>query len=179
MTSSEGNQRAKAGLRIVRALIAIAVACGLFFVVARAYCWRNGIHNVRDLENFRMMRSWEHPILHALQEHSIVVGTSLDVVRDIESPQWTEDFGRCQIFHYTPEGSYDRLVVVSVDNHVVSASAGSCTWHWTFFDNVPEDVRSAVGKVQGLRQTIELSPQFENILRPQLEQQMAILQMAP
>ncbi|WP_461508659.1 hypothetical protein [Rhodopirellula baltica] len=125
------------------------------------------------------MRSVSSPVVVALADGSLAVGSTRRQLLAFDTPSWTEDYGRCKIDGFTPERDYDRQTVVTVDDRVVSAHVGSCTWQWSFFDEMPEDVAESVGSVRGLRYAIELVPEHAGILQPILDAELASLDVRP
>jgi hypothetical protein len=95
----------------------------------------------------------------------------------IATPIWTEDYGRYKIHGYKPKPGFEGQTIVTVDDRLVSASMGSCTWSWSFFDETPQDVSETVGAVRGLREVIERMPQYAAILQPKLDEHLRTLGM--
>ena len=161
-------------------MIVNAIKIFAFFSVAACvaiaiYCGANGIRSMEDFRNYRVMRSVADPVVVALADGSLVVGSTTQQLLAVETPNWTEDYGRCKIHGFTPERSYDHQTVVTVDGRIVSAHVGSCTWRWSFFDEIPDDVAKSVGSVRGLRDAIERMPEHAPIIQPLLDEQLAIL----
>ncbi|MCC9644345.1 hypothetical protein LOC71_18870 [Rhodopirellula sp. JC740] len=160
---------------IVHAIKIVAYLSVVACIGLAVYCGANGIRSVEDIHNFRVMRSVPDPVVVALADGSLAVGSTTKELLAVDTPAWTEDYGRCKIHGFTPERSYDRQTIVTVDGRIVSAHVGSCTWSWTFFDEMPEDVAEAVGSVRGLRYAIDLVPEHAAILQPLLDEQLASL----
>ncbi|WP_345681673.1 hypothetical protein [Novipirellula caenicola] len=121
------------------------------------------------------MRSVPEPIVVALANGTLEAGSTTRQMMSIDTPSWTEDFGRCKIHGFAPEGSYDYRTIVTVDNRMVSADVGSCTWRWSFFDEIPDDIARSVGSVRGLRDAIERMPEHADKLQPLLDEQLSSL----
>ncbi len=147
------------------------VACVAFVV----YSGANGIRSVDDFRNFRVMRSVPDPIVVALADGTLSVGSTTQQMMSIDTPSWTEDYGRCKMHGFAHERSYDHRTIVTVDNRMVSVHVGSCTWRWSFFDEMPDDIAESVGSVRGLRDAIERMPEHAAMLRPLLDEQLSSL----
>ncbi|HBE62439.1 MAG TPA: hypothetical protein DDX19_06785 [Rhodopirellula baltica] len=160
---------------IVNAIRIIASFSVATCVAITIYCCANGIRSIDDFRNYRVMRSVSSPVVEALADGLLAVGSTRQQLLEIDTPSWTEDYGRCKIHGFTPERDYDRQTVVTVDDRVVSAHVGSCTWQWSFFDEMPEDVAESVGSVRGLRYAIELVPEHAGILQPILDAELKSL----
>ena len=160
-------------IRIV-ALVSVLACCAVAIFLGA-----NGIRSVEDFRNYRVMRSLRDPIVVALANGSLTAGSTTNQMFAVDTPLWTEDYGRCKIYGFTPEQSYDYQTIVTVDDRMVSARVGSCTWRWTFFDAMPEDVAESVWSVRALRDTIEQMPDYAVILQPQIDQQLAALGVPP
>ena len=154
---------------------ASVVAC----VALAIYCGANGIRSVQDFRNYRVMRSVSEPVVMALADGTLAVGSTTKQMLAVDTPFWTEDYGRCKIHGFAPERSYDDRTIVTVDDRIVSAHVGSCTWRWSFFDDMPDDVAESVGSVRGLRDTIERMPEHAAILQPLLDEQLGLLGVHP
>ncbi|MCS7468013.1 hypothetical protein NZK35_15270 [Stieleria sp. ICT_E10.1] len=137
----------------------------------------NGICSFDDFRNFRLMRSVSDPIVVAFADGQLGLGSTTQRMLCIDSPTWTENYGRCTIYGFAPKRGYDHRTVVAVDDRVVSARVGSCTWGWTFFDETPTDVADSVGVVRGLRDAIERMPEYAAILQPLLDDQLSSLEL--
>ncbi|MEM6471713.1 MAG: hypothetical protein AAF802_19285 [Planctomycetota bacterium] len=160
---------------IVRAIKFVAfvgvVACAGFAV----YCYANGIRSVREFRDYRMMRSVPDPVVVALANEKLTVGSTTKQLLAVDTPARTDDYGRCKIHSFKPERSYDHQTIVTVDGRIVSAHVGSCTWQWTFFNEMPDDVAESARFVQGLRHAIDLVPEHAAKLQPLLDEQLASL----
>jgi hypothetical protein len=159
----------------VYAIKTVAIMSIAACVAIAVYCGVNGIRSLDDFRNFRVMRSVPDPIVVALADGTVNVASTTQQILSIDTPSWTEDFGRCRIYGFAPERSYDYRTIVTVDNRVVSAHVGSCTWRWSFFDEVPDDIAESVGSVRALRDSIERMPEHADILRPLLDEQLVSL----
>ena len=157
----------------------IAVAAIATCVAIGVHCRVNGIRSFDDYRNFRAMRSVSDPIVVALADQSITAGSTISELLAIDTPTWTEDFGRCVVYGFTPKRSFDYQTVEAVDGHVVSARVGSCTWRWTFFDNTPDGISSSVASVRSLRKTIDQMPAYATIIQPLLDAELVSLGAAP
>jgi hypothetical protein len=162
---------------MVQAIKFIAIALVLFGIGIVVYCSANGIGSIHDYRDFRAMRSVREPIVDALADGTLTLGSTRQQMLAIATPIWTEDYGRYKIHGYKPRPSYDRQTIVTVDDRLVSASVGSCTWSWSFFDETPQDVSETVGAVRGLREVIERMPQYAAILKPKLDEHLRTLGM--
>jgi hypothetical protein len=160
---------------ITTVIKSVAVLATLACVAFVWFCAQNRIHSVSDFRNFRIMRSINDPIVMALADGKLIAGSTTQQMLATENPVWTHDYGRCKIFGFVPERSYDHQTVMAVDGHLVSASVGSCTWRWSFFNQVPEEVADSVGHVRALRELIEQMPHIASHLRPQLDKHYAVL----
>lgn len=161
------------GIKIV-ALFSV-LACAAFAM----YCNANGIRSVEDFRNYRVMRSVPDPIVMALADESLTLGSTTQQMLAVDTPSWTEDYGRCKIHGFKPERSYDHQTIVTVDDLIVSAHVGSCTWRWSFFDEMPDKIAESVGSVRGLRDAIERMPEHAAILQPLLDKPLATLGVQP
>lgn len=94
----------------------------------------------------------------ALADGTLTLGSTRQQMLAIATPIWTEDYGRYKIYGFRPKPGYEGQAIVTVDDRLVSASVGSCTWSWSFFDETPQDVSEAVGAIRGLREVIERMP---------------------
>jgi len=139
------------------------------------FCAENRIHSISDFRNFRIMRSSNAPVVMALADGKLMAGSTTQQMLAIERPVWTHDYGRCKIYGFAPEQSYDHQTVIAVDGYLVSASVGSCTWRWSFFNHMPDEVADSVGHVRALRDLIDQMPQHATHLRPQLNKHYATL----
>lgn len=157
----------------------VAIVCVAASVAAVGYCVKNHIRSTHDWRNFRAMRSQSAPIVVALADGSLTAGASTSQMFAIEAPVRAEDYGRCVIYGFAPDRSYDRRTVVTVDGFVVAAHAGSCTWHWTFFDHMPSDIADSVSSVNSLRSTIDRMPTYKHLLQPMLDAELAKLAVQP
>ncbi|WP_164103823.1 hypothetical protein [Candidatus Laterigemmans baculatus] len=160
----------------LRAVAIVGVAAG---VAAVSYCVKNDIRSADDWRNFRAMRSESAPIMVALANGSLTAGDSVREMLAVERPVRSDDYGRCVIYRFAPERSYDYRTVVTVDGFVVAAHAGSCTWRWTFFDHTPSDIAASVSSVNGLRSTMDQMPTFKHLLQPMLDAELAKLAVQP
>ena len=160
---------------LVRSLQTIALlAIGITIALA-IYCGANGIRSFDDFQNYRTMRSVGDPIVVALADGTLPAGATTQEMLAVASPQWSENYGRYVIYGFTPERSYDHQTIVTIDDRVASAHVGSCTWRWSFYDNIPDDVAEAVGQVRGLRSTMERMPEYAHYMQPLLDDQLEIL----
>ena len=160
------------------ALITVAVLSVAAFGAAVIFCSANGVALIGDLRNFRMMRAVDAPVVVALANGSLVEGSTVSQLLSTQQPEWTEEYGCFVTYGFTPVGSYDHYLVSAVDGRLVDAQVGSCTWRWTFFRNVPDDVAAAVGAVDGLRQSIDRMPERATVLQPLLDAELAKLTVA-
>lgn len=162
---------------IVRAITTVAFLSIAACIVLAICCGANGIRSMDDFRNFRAMQSVSDPVVVALADGSLMVGSTTQQMLAIDTPCWTKSYGRCEIHGFTPERSSGHQTVVTVDGRVVSAHVGSCTWRWSFFDEIPDDVAESVGSIRGLRDTIERIPEHTALLQPLLDDQLALLGM--
>ena len=160
---------------IVHAIKIVAFVSVAACVALAVFCGANGIQSVDDFRNYRVMRSVPDPVVVALADRSLAVGSTTKQLLAVDTPSWTEDYGRCKIHGFTPKRSYDYQIIVTVDDRLVSARVGSCTWRWTFFDELPDKVAESVGAIRGLRDAIERMPEHAAILQPLLDTQLASL----
>ena len=160
---------------LVRTLQTIALLTVTSVIALAIYCGSNGIRSVDDFHNYRAMRSVRDPIVVALADGTLPAGATTQQMLAIASPQWSQNYGRCVVYGFTPERSYDHQSIVTVDGRVASAHVGSCTWQWSFYDNIPDDVAEAVGHVRGLRDTMERMPEYAHYMQPLLDEQLRIL----
>ncbi|WP_145390248.1 hypothetical protein [Stieleria neptunia] len=160
---------------LVRTLQTIALLTVASVIALVIYCGSIGIRSVDDFHDYRAMQSVDDPIVVALAEETLTAGATTQEMLAIASPQWSESYGRCVVYGFTPERSYDHQTIVTVDGRVASARVGSCTWQWSFFDNTPIGVAEAVGHVRGLRDTMERMPEYAHYMQPLLDEQLDIL----
>ncbi|MEZ6133801.1 MAG: hypothetical protein R3C53_02715 [Pirellulaceae bacterium] len=160
---------------LVRTLQTIALLATATVVAVAIYCGANGIRSVDDFHNYRVMRSVDDPIVIALADGTLPAGATTQEMLAIASPQWSENYGRCVIYGFTSERSYDHQTIVTIDGRVASAHVGSCTWRWSFYDNTPDDIAEAVGHVRVLRATMERMPKYAHDMQPLLDEQLDFL----
>lgn len=160
---------------IVRAIQSIAVLSVVAVVAISLYCGAVGIRSLEDFRNYRAMRSVDDPIVVALAAGALPAGSTTQEMLAIASPQWTENYGRCVIYGFKPKQSYDHQSIATVDGRVVSARVGSCTWRWSFYDDMPTDIAESVSNVRGLRSAIERMPEHAAILHPLLDAELVAL----
>jgi hypothetical protein len=163
---------------LVHAIKTVAIMSVAACVAFAIYCGVNGIRSMDDFRNYRTMRSIPDPIVVALADGTLGLGSTTQQMLAIDSPSWTEDYGRCKIYGFTPERSYDHQTIVTVDNRIVSARVGSCTWRWSFFDETPDEIAESVAYARGLHNTIEQMPKYAAILQPLLDERLASLGVA-
>lgn len=161
------------------AIKSVAISCVAAGLLAVFYCWTHGIRSADDWRNFRAMRSYNAPIVVALASGSLSAGSSTGQMLAVDTPAWAETYGRCVFYGFAPEGSYDRVTVATLDGVVVSAHAGSCTWHWTFFDQMPTEISRSVNSINSLRTTIDRLPAYRHLLQPLLEAELTKLAVQP
>lgn len=151
---------------------------GLWLLVVvwfASFCWFRGIRSVDDLRNYASMASLDDPVVMALARGEIVPGSPVEELLAIRQPSVTENYGRLVVHQYLPDLSYDYLQVQVLDGRVAAAYAGSCTWHWDFFDEVPANVSEAVANIRLVQTTIEQFPEKSGPLRKALHSNYAIL----
>lgn len=152
----------------------VAVACLLAGVAVGYYCFKHNIRSLDDYRNFRSMRSDPSPIVAALADGTLTAGSTTAEMLAVARPAWTEDYGRYEVYGFA-YGGYENRTVAVLDGRLVAAGAGSCTWHWTFFDDTPSHIADAVGSVRGLRSVIDRMPQHKPSLQPMLDAELAKL----
>ena len=89
----------------VHAIKSVAITSVVACVAFAIYCGANGIHSLNDLHNYRVMQSVPDPIIVALADGSVSVGSTTKQILSIDTPDWTEDYGRCKVFGFAPERS--------------------------------------------------------------------------
>lgn len=141
------------------------------------FCRANNIHSADDFRNYREMRSVTNPVVVAFADGLLTVGSTKQELLSLDTPYWTDSYGRCEIYGFMPKRSYDYQTVVTVNSRVVSAHIGSCTWRWTFCDEMPVEVADAVASVISLRAMIERMPDDKDVLQPMLDEKLAFLEM--
>jgi hypothetical protein len=162
--------------RIVSIIVLFAIiAIGAITI----FCAANGIWSRDDFYRYRMMRSTNEPIIDALADGTLHVGSTTREMLAIDSPDVVRDYGRCIRYSFAPANSYDYRTVTTLDGHIVAASVGSCTWYWDFFDELPEEFAQAIQIVRTLPQLVERNPQIAEHLTPMLEAARKTLAMPP
>ena len=99
-----------------------------------------------------------HLVVQALSSGTLQQGSTEDELLAVQQPLWQKHYGRYRIFGYEPENSYNSTVVCTLDGRVASAGTGSCTWHWHFFDSLPEDVLWAQHALDTYRRIVDDDP---------------------
>jgi hypothetical protein len=104
-------------------------------VVSGAICWFLRISGPRDLEALLGMASECPPVWKQLAFRRYTAGDSARELLRRFPPTQREEFGRYGIYCYGvgPCISFTGLSVVTRDGKLISAGAGSCRWHFTFF----------------------------------------------
>lgn len=158
-------------LKIVLGLLAVAIG------VVVSWCASHNVWSQQDYYNYRAMCEWNHPVLHALRNGDIHQGSTAAELRAVAAPERTLEYGRLVYYYYTPRMSFDTVWLSTVDGRVTSAQTGSCTWHWTFFDNEPKELSIAANVVETTLDFVEQDPSKADVLRPLLEDACQKLQM--
>ena len=149
-----------------RLLVITALTSVVVFATFMTFCATHDIHGPTDFRNYRIMRSSTHPVVIALADGSLVEGSRESALFAIATPVWTDDYGRYQIHGFAPKQSYDSITVQAIDGRLVAAGTGSCTWGWSFFYNVADDIALAASALDTLRDTIERRPEDAAMLKP-------------
>ncbi len=126
--------------------------------VPTTFCVSKGIWSRSDLDRYLAMRSSASPVMIALDSGRLRPGSSVEELLKIEPCVWQEEYGKCVIYHYTPKGSYDGMAVVTFDQKLTAASAGSCTWHWDFFDATPAWISEKISLIEESRKLQQKMP---------------------
>lgn len=129
--------------------------------VPMIFCASKGIWSRRDIERYLAMRSWASPVMIALDSGRLRPGSSVKELLEIEPCVWQEEYGKCVIYHYTPKGSYDGMTVVTWNQKLTAASAGSCTWHWDFFDTTPAWIIEKISLINQSRELQQRMPDYK------------------
>lgn len=142
-------------LTIVLLIIVTLITVPIFF------CASKGIWSRSDLDRYLAMRSSASPVMIALDSGRLRPGSSVEELLEIEPAVGQEEYGKCVIYHYTPQGSYDGMTVVTWNQKLTTASARSCTWHWDFFDTTPAWIREKVSSIKQSRKSRHLMPKYK------------------
>ena len=169
------NRRSTKNTMPVRTLQTITLLVITAVVAVAFYCGTSGIRSLDDFRNYRAMRSVSDPIVIALADGILPADATTQDMLAIASPQWSENYGRCVIYGFTSERSYDQHTIVTIDGRLASAHVGSCTWQWSFYNNIPDDVAEAVARVRDLRATMERVPEYAQYMQPLLDEQLDLL----
>ncbi len=131
---SEANQS-------IRKKVLIITTCVLAVVLLPLVVFYHvlGIHSRMDVLAYRMMiREQYHPVWKDLALRRIRKGDDLQMLLQKHPPVCVEAFGSFASVLYNRPLSYNTLGVIAKDGRLISARAGSCTWHHVFF-NSPEE----------------------------------------
>ncbi len=138
----------------------------------------------KNLEFFWEMRHFDNLAVVALARGSIYPGMPSHELVRLAPPVWSDTIGRYAVYGFTPSGSYDYVAVIAVDEKVTEAYAGSCTWHWTFFDGTPREIRKSVSTIRHLKRSLrwleerpalEQSERYKSVMKTVLQQERAKL----
>ncbi len=127
--------------------------------------------------DYAAMTGSPHAVVQALNSGTLQQGSSEDELLAIQQPLWQKHYGRYRIFGYEPENSYNSTVVCTLDGNVISAGTGSCTWHWLFFDSLPEDVSRARYALDTYREIVADDPDMKGPLQTSFDAVYATLGM--
>jgi hypothetical protein len=149
----------------------VSASLGLWLLVVvwfASFCWFRGIRSIEDLWSYASMASLDDPVVMALARGEILPGSPIEDLLAIRQPAATRNYGRLVVHQYMPDLSFGDLQVQVVDGRVAAARAGGCTWDWDFFDEVPQDIRHAYGRVLLLQSTIRYTEEDPSELEKEL-----------
>lgn len=126
-------------------------------------------------ESQQIVSQSQDVLIHALFTNEITCGTSIDVANSLSQPVAVESCGRYTIYDFDPPGYSWRRLIADGDE-IVSASAGSCVWDWTFFDDIPQKDRTAIGRILALRKYQVRFPDMQESLRPKINDLLRALE---
>lgn len=129
----------------------------------------------RQRESYEIVSSSEDKLIRALFTGAIRLGSDIEAATSIETPVWTETFGTYAVHGFDEQG-YSYRTIVTHNGKAIRAGAGSCTWEWTFFDNLPEPALAAISHVQCMRKYLAKHPEFERRLTPLIQEQLLSLE---
>jgi len=86
--------------------------------------------------------------------------SSIDAVTYIEPPVWTDTYGPYSVYGFDERG-YSWRTIVTHNDLAISATVGSCTWDWMFFENIPVSDLTRISHVRFLRQYLTKHPKLE------------------
>lgn len=154
---------AREGMRANRhAILTIVVLIIVTLItVPTTFCVSKGISSRSDLDRYLAMRSSASPVMIALDSGRLRPGSSVEELLEIEPYVWQEEYGKYVIYHYTPKGSYDGMAVVTFNQKLTAASAGSCTWHWDFFDTTPAWISEKISLIKESRKLQQRMPDYK------------------
>jgi hypothetical protein len=158
----------------------VSASLGLWLLVVvwfASFCWFRGIRSVEALRSYASMASLDDPVVVALANGEILPGSPIEDLLAIRQPTTSKEYGRLVVHQYMPDLSFGYLQVQVVDGRIAAARAGGCTWDWDFFDEVPQDVRHAYGRVLLLQSMIRYTEEDTSELEQQLQTWSAQLGM--
>ena len=121
----------------VRSKKKIGVFFGTMGLMVLAICIFFRISHTRDIEAYFGMASECPPVWKQFAFRRFGKGDSATNFLQRFPPNRREEFGRYGVYHYNDGGSnvmaFTQLAVVTRDNKLISAAAGSCTWRFSFF----------------------------------------------
>lgn len=160
-----------------RTLTSIALLALGTLLASTIYLAAKGIRSIEDYRDYRAMRLVNDPVVLALADGTLPAGATTQEMLAIATPEWSEVYGRCTVYGFEREGSYAYQTIVTVDDRLVAAHVGSCTWGWSFYDDTPSEIRGALASVQHLRKAIQEMPEHAHLLQPTLDESLGILGM--
>jgi hypothetical protein len=128
----------------------------------------------RKRESYEIVSHSDDALIHALFTGEIHIGSPIQSVTLKYPTQWTESYGPYTVCEFD-ESRYSWRTLVAYDGRIVRASVGSCTWDWTFFDNLPSADATTISRVQHLRKYIASHPENAEKIRSLIQEQLLAL----
>ena len=128
----------------------------------------------RERESHKIVSHSDDPLIHALFAGDIQPGALIQAVTSKLPPLRTETFGSYSIDDFDEPG-YSWRTLVTYDDRVVRATVGSCTWDWTFFDNLPSEALTTISRLRYLRKYLKNHPESEEMISRLIQEQLSKL----
>ena len=128
----------------------------------------------RQRESYEIVSSSKDELIRALFTGDIRLGSDIEAATAIAMPVWTETYGPYAVYGFDERG-YSSRTIFTHNGKAICASAGGCTWAYTFFDNLPEPAFVAISRVEQMRRYLASHPELEAKLLLLIQEQLLSL----